>query len=213
MDTPPHCDTMCVTGWFRVRSTLPLRWTNFCSCCSAITDSVLIFVCRAFNCRILYDHYLPTVILIVILIIIGIPSPTHSFTLGLILPFLQILPTQCCWSKFASRRRGYCYCYCVIVEPFCDGFYSCTGERAINRGSTWWLTNTSCALSTQQPTTLWKQFITGREETVKLLPHKCSEFKKQTVRFTSFFIFYSCWLCMHYRIMAEQRNHWWSIRS
>ena len=32
---------------------------------------------------LLYDHYLPTVILIVILIIIGIPSPTHSFTLGL----------------------------------------------------------------------------------------------------------------------------------
>ena len=30
-------------------------------------------------CRILYDHYLPTVILI----IMGIPSPTHSFTLGL----------------------------------------------------------------------------------------------------------------------------------
>jgi len=40
-------------------------------------------LCRAFNCRILYDHYLPTVILFVILIIIGIPSPTHSFTLGL----------------------------------------------------------------------------------------------------------------------------------
>jgi len=39
--------------------------------------------CRGFSCRILYDHYLPTVILIVILIIIGIPSPTHSFTLGL----------------------------------------------------------------------------------------------------------------------------------
>ena len=37
---------------------------------------------RNINCRILYDHYLPTVILIVILII-GIPSPTHSFTLGL----------------------------------------------------------------------------------------------------------------------------------
>ena len=35
-------------------------------------------LCRAFNCRILYDHYLPTVILI----IIGIPSPTHSFPLG-----------------------------------------------------------------------------------------------------------------------------------
>ena len=29
------------------------------------------------------DHYLPIVILIVTLIIIGIPSPTHSFTLGL----------------------------------------------------------------------------------------------------------------------------------
>ena len=28
-------------------------------------------------------HYLPTVILIVTLIIIGIPSPTHSLTLGL----------------------------------------------------------------------------------------------------------------------------------
>ena len=36
-------------------------------------------LCRAFNCRILYDHYRPTVILI----IIGIPSPTHSFTVGL----------------------------------------------------------------------------------------------------------------------------------
>ena len=31
------------------------------------------------QCRTLYDHCLPTVILI----IIGIPSPTHSFTLGL----------------------------------------------------------------------------------------------------------------------------------
>ena len=40
-------------------------------------------MCRAFNCRILYDHYLLTVILIVTLIIIGIPSPTHSVTLGL----------------------------------------------------------------------------------------------------------------------------------
>ena len=33
--------------------------------------------------RAVKRHYLPTVILIVILIIIGIPSPTHSFTLGL----------------------------------------------------------------------------------------------------------------------------------
>ena len=38
---------------------------------------------RQTDCRILYDHYLPTVILIVTLIIIGIPSPTHSLTLGL----------------------------------------------------------------------------------------------------------------------------------
>ena len=38
--------------------------------------------CAEHLTRILYDHYLPTVILIVILII-GIPSPTHSFTLGL----------------------------------------------------------------------------------------------------------------------------------
>ena len=38
---------------------------------------------RHYSDLILYDHYLPTVILIVILIIIGIPSPTHSFTLGL----------------------------------------------------------------------------------------------------------------------------------
>jgi len=35
--------------------------------------------CRAFNCKILYGRYLPTVILI----IIGIPSPTHSFIPGL----------------------------------------------------------------------------------------------------------------------------------
>ena len=40
-------------------------------------------VVQSINCRILHDHYLPAVILIVILIIIGIPSPTHSFTLGL----------------------------------------------------------------------------------------------------------------------------------
>ena len=47
------------------------------------TSRSVAFRREAFNCRILYDHYLPTVILIVILIIIGIPSPTHSFTLGL----------------------------------------------------------------------------------------------------------------------------------
>ena len=36
-------------------------------------------VVRAFNFRILHGRYLPTIILI----IIGIPSPTHSFTPGL----------------------------------------------------------------------------------------------------------------------------------
>ena len=40
------------------------------------------------DCRILYDHYLPTVILI----IMGIPSPTHSFTLGLNPYFSANLP-------------------------------------------------------------------------------------------------------------------------
>ena len=43
---------------------------------------------RAFNCRILYDHYFPTVILIIIGLMDGyapgpLLSPTHSFTLGL----------------------------------------------------------------------------------------------------------------------------------
>ena len=47
------------------------------------TSKTIRQLCRAFNCRIFYDHYLPTVIFTVILIIIGIPSPTHSFTLGL----------------------------------------------------------------------------------------------------------------------------------
>ena len=53
-------------------------------CCFRFVCIYVLYCCvafcvRAFNCRILYDHYLPTVILI----IIGIPSPTHSFTLGL----------------------------------------------------------------------------------------------------------------------------------
>jgi len=44
--------------------------------------------CRAFNCRILYGRYLPTVTLI----IIGIPSPSHSFIPGFKPSFLRILP-------------------------------------------------------------------------------------------------------------------------
>jgi len=43
------------------------------------TPPKLLLPCRAFNCRILYGRYLPTVILT----IIGIPSPTHSFIPGL----------------------------------------------------------------------------------------------------------------------------------
>ena len=70
------------------------------------------------------DHYLPTVILIVILIIIGIPSPTHSFTLGLnpsFLPFLQILPT----APFPFSHSGFTiwisqtvYCYFWAYASF-----------------------------------------------------------------------------------------------
>jgi len=74
-----------------------LLWPYVKPCCVRRHRSVFLScfwcwwqLCRAFNCRILYGHYLPTVILI----IIGIPSPTYSFILGLItFLFLQILPT------------------------------------------------------------------------------------------------------------------------
>jgi len=46
-------------------------------------------LCTAFNC-ILYGHYLPTVILI----IIAIPSPTHFFTTGL-KPSFSANPSHC----------------------------------------------------------------------------------------------------------------------
>jgi len=67
-------------------------------------------LCRAFNCRILYDHYLPTVILI----IIGIPSPTlfhcrlKSFLFcksSLPQPFLFLLQD----SLYGFPRLFYCY--------------------------------------------------------------------------------------------------------
>ena len=78
-------------------------------------------VCRAFNCRILYNHYLPTVILIVILIIIGIPSPTHSFTLGLNPSFSANLPYRSL--SFFSFRIYYMisqtvYCYFWAYPSF-----------------------------------------------------------------------------------------------
>ena len=73
-------------------------------------------LCRTFNCRILYDHYLPTVILI----IIGILSPTHSLTLCLN-PFLQILPT----AAFPFSPSGFTiwishtvYCYFSAYPSF-----------------------------------------------------------------------------------------------
>ena len=59
------------------------------------------------------DHYLPTVILIVILII-GIPSPTHSFTLGLN-PCFSANPPYCSLSFSHSgftiwiSQTVYCY--------------------------------------------------------------------------------------------------------
>ena len=72
----------------------------------------------AFNCRILYDHYLPTVILI----IIGIPSPTHSFTLGLNPSFFcksslpqPFLFTARCYAS-AVLAMGLCPPVCLSVS-------------------------------------------------------------------------------------------------
>ena len=65
---------------FSIQTTgLAFGGTGLCSYRVTWVLEVLVQLCRAFNCRILYDHYFPTVILI----IISIPSPTHSFTLGL----------------------------------------------------------------------------------------------------------------------------------
>jgi len=55
-----------------------LNYTYFKTTCSENAQMAVVKATEVI-CRILYDHYLPTVILI----IIGIPSPTHSFTLGL----------------------------------------------------------------------------------------------------------------------------------
>ena len=77
------------------------------------TASASICMCRAFNCRILYDHYLPTVILIVILII-GIPSPTHSFTLGLN-PSFSANPPYCTLSFFSFRFHYMDFPGCLLL--------------------------------------------------------------------------------------------------
>ena len=79
------CVCICLCVSVGVSVLLDSGRVYFCICLSFCLSvyvyevlEVLVHLCRAFNCRILYDHYLPTVILI----IIGIPSPTHSFTLG-----------------------------------------------------------------------------------------------------------------------------------
>ena len=74
----------CYTAYLRIRFTLRdlCRLLNSnCVCCTLSCAKLL----KLFAC-LFSEHVLicfPTVILIVILIIIGIPSPTHSFTLGL----------------------------------------------------------------------------------------------------------------------------------
>ena len=66
------CLSLCVC----VHSSKRLHYTEF-------LGALLVVVARSFSDAITINYLLPTVILIVILIIIGIPSPTHSFTLGL----------------------------------------------------------------------------------------------------------------------------------
>ena len=74
----------CYTAYLRIRFTLRdlcrLLNSNCVSCTLSCAKLLKLFAC-------LFSEYVlvcfPTVILIVILIIIGIPSPTHAFTLGL----------------------------------------------------------------------------------------------------------------------------------
>ena len=70
-------------------------------------------VVQSFNYRILYDHYLPTVILIVILII-GTPSPTHSFTLGLN-PSFSANPPHRTLSFFSFRFHYMDFPDCLLL--------------------------------------------------------------------------------------------------
>ena len=61
-----------------------------------------------------HNHYLPTVILIVILIIIGIPSPTHSFTLGLN-PFFSANPPYRSLSFFSFKFHYMDFPDCLLL--------------------------------------------------------------------------------------------------
>jgi len=61
-----------------------------------------------------FTKYLPTVILIVILIIIGIPSPTHSFTLGLY-PSFSAKPPYRTLSFFSFRFHYMDFPDCLLL--------------------------------------------------------------------------------------------------
>ena len=75
-------------------------------------------LCRAFNSRILYDHYLPTVILI----IIGIPSPTHTFTLGLN-PSFSANPPYRSLSFFSFTIHYMDFPHCLLLLLAYPSFY------------------------------------------------------------------------------------------
>ena len=60
-------------------------------------------------------HYLPTVILIVLLIIIGIPSPTHSFTLGLN-PSFSANPTYLSFFSFSFHYMDFPDCLLLLLS-------------------------------------------------------------------------------------------------
>jgi len=61
-------------------------------------------------------HYLPTVILIVILIIIGIPSPTHSFTLGLNPSFSANPPYRSLFFSFRIHYMDFPDCLLLFLS-------------------------------------------------------------------------------------------------
>ena len=72
-------------------------------------------LCTAFNCRILYGHYLPTVILI----IIAITSPTHFFTPGL-KPSFSANPSYCSFPfLLQDSLHGFPGLFTVISEHIC----------------------------------------------------------------------------------------------
>ena len=79
----------CVDGqWTAAHSAAGARRRPVCAQLPASADNAALpavaatlSLCTAFNCRILYGYYLPTVGLLTILF--GIPSPAHSFIPGL----------------------------------------------------------------------------------------------------------------------------------